>query len=267
MKKLQDRVAIVTGAAMGMGFGCSKVLASHGAKVVMVDINPQVFNSAENLAKEGYTTLAYQLDVRDSAAIKKAYDEVAEKFGKIDILVNVAGIGVLEYFEKVEDEFFDKTFNINFKGVWNSCRAAIPYMRKARYGKIVNFASVTGIMVADPGMTTYGATKGAVIAFTRALASEYAQFNITVNAILPGIVDTPMLDGSCKEACPEDPKSIKDAMVNNVPLGRLGTIEDAGNVAAFLASDESSYITGTYIVLDGGSTIPETPGTGWAPGE
>lgn len=267
MERLQNKVAIITGAAMGMGFGCSKVLASYGATVMMVDFDQTVFTSAANLAKKGYKTCAYQLDVRDAAALKKAYDEIVGKFGKIDILVNVAGLGPMKYFEDVDDGFFDKVVLTNFKGVWNSCRAAIPHMRKAKYGKIVNFASVTGVMVADPGMTTYGATKGAVMAFTKALASEYANYNITVNAILPGLVDTPMCDKACKEACPEDPEGVKAAMAATVPMGRMGTIEEAGKVAAFLASDESSYVTGIGLVFDGGSTLPEAPGSGWEPGQ
>ncbi|MGI6361515.1 MAG: glucose 1-dehydrogenase [Bacillota bacterium] len=267
MKKLQDRVAIITGAAMGMGFGCSKVLAAYGANIVMIDIDPQVFREAEGLAQAGHQTSAYQIDVRNAEDLKKTYDEVVEKYGKIDILINAAGVGMMEYFEKVDKDFFDKTFGINFKGIWNSCRAAISHMRKANYGKIVNFASVTGTMVVDPGMTTYGATKGAVLAFTKALACEYAPFNVTVNAILPGFVDTPMVDKSCAEACPEDPQSVKKAMAANIPMKRLGTIEEVGEVAAFLSSDESSYVTGTHIVFDGGSTLPESPGTGWQPGE
>jgi NAD(P)-dependent dehydrogenase (short-subunit alcohol dehydrogenase family) len=266
MGKLEGKVAIITGGAMGMGYGSAKVMAQHGAKIVLIDYADTVFEAIENLRQEGFEVSGYQLDVRNSEVLKEAYNKVADQNGKIDILVNAAGVGDLKYFCDVTDEFRDRIFDINLKGTWNSCQAAVPHMIKARYGKIVNFGSVTGCFVADPGITCYAATKGAVMAFTKALAVELAPYNITVNAILPGMTDTPMLDKSCREACPEDPQRIKEAIAANIPMKRLGTIEEAGQVVAFLASDESSYVTGTHIVFDGGSTLPESPGTGWTPG-
>jgi len=265
MGKLDRRVAIITGGAMGMGFGSAKIIAGHGAKVALIDLSETVFLAAETLCKNGYEAVAFRVDVRDAKGLQEAYKKVAEHYGRIDILVNAAGIGVLKYFSDATDDFRDTTMDINFKGTWNSCKAVIPYMLKQKYGKIVNFGSVTGCLVVDPGMTSYAATKGAILAFTKALAVEFAPSNITVNAILPGMIDTPMLDKSCNEACPEDPQSVKDSIAANVPMKRLGTIEEAGEVAAFLASDESSYVTGTSIVFDGGNTLPETPGSGWAP--
>jgi len=267
MGKLEGKVAIVTGGAMGMGYGSAKVMAKYGAKITLIDYSETVFQAAENLVKEGFEVSAFKIDVRDAKALKDAYKKVFEKYGKIDIVVNAAGIGVMKYFADADDEFRDLTLDINFKGIWNSCKAAIPYMIEAKYGKIVNFGSVTGVMVVDPGMTAYASTKGAILGFTKAMASEYAALNITVNAILPGMIDTPMADKGFREACPEDPQSVKDAIAANIPMKRFGTIEEAGEVAAFLASDESSYVTGTSIVFDGGSTLPETLGSGWVPGE
>jgi NAD(P)-dependent dehydrogenase (short-subunit alcohol dehydrogenase family) len=265
MNNLEGRVAIITGGAMGMGNGSAKVLASRGAKVALVDYSSKVREAAETLQKEGYDVSAYQADVRDIAKLQEIYQTVFYKYGRIDILVNAAGIGSQKMFAEVSGDYLDHYLAVNFKGVWNSCQAAIPYMVKANYGKVVNFASVTGILVVDPGMTAYAATKGVIMAFTKALAVEYASNNITVNAILPGMIDTPMTDESCREACPENPQSIKDAIAAQIPMGRLGTAEEAGKVVAFLASDDSSYVTGTHIVFDGGNTIPETPGTGWKP--
>lgn len=265
MGKLDGKVAIITGGAMGMGNGVAKVFGKYGAKIALVDFSDTVDEAAEKLRSDGYEAVAYKLDVRDSAGLKKVCAEVARQFGKIDILVNVAGIGVLKSFLEADDEFRDLTMGINFNGTWNACKAAVPYMVGAKYGKIVNFGSVTGILAVDPGMTAYASTKGAILAFTKALAQDLAAYNITVNAILPGMVDTPMLEKSCTEACPENPQSVKDNIAAGVPLKRLGTIEEAGEVAAFLASDESSYVTGTHIVFDGGSTLPETPATGWSP--
>ncbi|RLA52511.1 MAG: short-chain dehydrogenase [Gammaproteobacteria bacterium] len=265
MGKLDGKVAVITGGAMGMGFGSARVMADQGAKIALFDFSETVYKTAESLNDEGYEVLAFKLDVRIAQNLKDGCKSVAEHFGKIDILVNAAGIGVQKYFLDASDEFRDLNLDINYKGTWNACKAVIPYMLEGKYGKIVNFCSVTGCLVVDPGMTAYAATKGAILAFTKALAVEFAPNNITVNAILPGMIDTPMTDKSCREACPEDPQSIKDSIAEHVPMKRLGTIEEAGKVTAFLASDDSSYITGTSIVFDGGNTLPETPGSGWAP--
>ncbi|HHW93466.1 MAG TPA: glucose 1-dehydrogenase [Clostridiaceae bacterium] len=267
MARVNGKIAIVTGGAMGMGNGCATVLARNGAKVALMDRSDTVHAAADTLCKEGYEVIAYQVDVRDAAKLKEYYDDVAKKFGKIDILVNAAGIGPQRTFLNVDDEFLDNYMAINFRGIWNSCKAAVPHMLKNGYGKIVNFASVTGVLVVDPGMTAYAATKGAIMAFTKALAIEFASRNITVNAILPGVVDTPMMRNTCKDTCPEDPDSIFNAIAAQVPMGRMGTAEEAGRVALFLASEDSSYITGIGIVFDGGNTIPETPGSGWEPNE
>lgn len=265
MGTLEGRVAIITGGAMGMGYGSARVMAAYGAKIALFDFSETVFQAAETLNHEGYEAMAIQIDVRDGHGLKDACKKVTQHYGKIDILVNAAGIGVLKYFLDATDDFRDLTLDINYKGTWNACQAVLPYMVKRKYGKIVNYGSVTGCVVADPGMTSYAATKGAILAFTRALAVEFASYNITVNAILPGMIDTPMTDKSCREASPDDPQGVKARIAANIPMKRLGTIEEAGKVTAFLASDESSYVTGTSIVFDGGSTLPETPGSGWTP--
>jgi len=267
MGKLDGKVAIITGGAMGMGYGCAKVMAKHGAKLALVDYSDKVFETAEGLIKEGYQVIAFKIDIREAAALKEAYKKVADTYGKIDILANVAGVADCSSFTEFDDEIRDRIMDINFKGCWNSCQSAIPYMLKNKYGKIIIFSSVTGNIVCDPGMTAYGSSKGAVLGLTKTLASEYASRNITVNAILPGGVDTPMIRKLCDEMCPEDPQCVIDAIASNVPMKRLGTIEEAGEVASFLASDESSYITGTTILFDGGSCLPESPCSGWEPVE
>ncbi len=263
--RVDGKVAIVTGGGRGMGNGSARVLARNGAKVAIVGRSDNVFEAADALCKDGYEAIAYKADISDAKRIKECYDDVAKKYGKIDILVNAAAIGDQKLFIEVDDEYLNKYINVNIKGTWNSCKAALPHMLKNGYGKIVNFASVTGVMVADPGMTVYGLTKGAIMAFTKALGMEMATKNITVNAILPGVVDTPMMRNTCIDTCPEDPDSIFNAVAEGVPMGRMGTMEEAGKVVLFLASDDSSYVTGTSIVFDGGSTLPESPGTGWTP--
>jgi NAD(P)-dependent dehydrogenase (short-subunit alcohol dehydrogenase family) len=265
MGRLVSKVAIVTGGAMGMGYGSAEAMVQEGAKVALMDYSDTVFSAAEKLCSAGYNALAFQVDVRKLDQLQKAYQAVYKKYGRIDILVNAAGIGTVALFPNVTEEYIDNYLAVNFKGTWNSCKAVIPYMMQAKYGKIVNFGSVTGLLAVDPGMTSYAATKGAIMAFTKALAIEMAHLNITVNAILPGMTDTPMAQQSFKEACPEDPKKIEEAVAASIPMKRLGTIKEAGRVVVFLASDDSSYVTGTHIVCDGGSTLPETPGTGWSP--
>lgn len=265
MGKLNGKVAIITGGAMGMGFGSARIMAGYGARIALFDSSDTVFKTTESLNQAGYEAIAFKVDVRDNTGLKDACEKTAERYGKIDILVNAAGMGVLKYFLDATDEFRDLNMDINYKGTWNTCRVVIPYMLKNKYGKIVNYCSVTGLLVVDPGMTSYAPTKGAILAFTKALAVEFASRNITINAILPGMIDTPMTDKSCREACPEDPQSVKDSIAANIPMKRLGTMDEAGELTAFLASDESSYITGTSIVFDGGSTLPENPGAGWTP--
>jgi len=250
-----------------MGFGSAKVLASEGAHVVIIARSEECETAAGAIRAGGGKAEAYRADVRDGARLKEIYAEVVRKYGSLDILVNSAALGSQRAFLKSDDEYLSTYLDINFKGVWNSCQAAVPHMIKQGYGKIVNYASVTGILVTDPCMTAYAATKGAIMAFTKALAVELAASGITVNAILPGMIDTPMVDASCREANPDDPESVKRAIAANIPMGRLGTAEEAGKVTLFLSSDDSSYVTGTSIVFDGGSTIPENPGSGWQPPE
>lgn len=267
MSRVDGKVAIVTGGAMGMGNGCAQVLARNGAKVFIMDRADTVMQTAKEMRDRDLNVEAYQVDISDKEKLTAYYDEIASKCGRIDILVNAAGIGNQRFFTDADDAYLEKVFSVNFYGTWNSCKAAIPYMLKQKYGKIVNFSSVTGVHVVDPGMTVYAATKGAIMAFTKALASEMAGSNITVNAILPGVVDTPMMRNTCIDSCPEDPDSVFSAVAAQVPMGRMGTTDEAGRVALFLSSEDSSYVTGQGIVFDGGNTLPESQGSGWQPPE
>jgi hypothetical protein len=143
-------------------------------------------------------------------------------------------------------------------GVWNCSKAVLPHMVQQSYGKVVNISSVTGPIVVDVGDSAYGATKAAIWGFTKALALEFAQHNITVNAVCPGYIHTPGVDKAARESNPTDPQSVISGIARRIPMRRLGTIEELGNLVAFLASDESSYITGTTVVIDGGAILPET---------
>ena len=253
MGRLDKKIAVITGAAMGNGLGIAEIFAKEGATVVMLDINEKVHAAADGLGAE-----AYQVDIRDYAAVKKAVDETAEKHGRIDILVNNAGVVKLVPFLEMIDETRDFMFTVNINGTWNCTKAVVPYMVKASYGKIVNLSSVTGTMVADPGESAYATTKAAIWGFTKALAMEFVDANLNVNMICPGMIRTPMVEGGAADVSPDDPEAVIDAIAASVPMKRLGTPKEIGQLAAFLASDEAAYITGQPFVIDGGSTLPET---------
>lgn len=255
--KLKDKVCVVTGGAMGNGLGIVKVFLKHGAKVIILDYSETLNDVVEGLKKEGHEVSGYRVDVRNKGAINTAITTAMKQYGHIDALVNNAGVCILERFEDMDDELRDFHFDINIKGQWNVTKACLPYM-KDRKAAIVNLSSVTGPMVADPGEVAYAATKGANLGFTKALARELVDYGIRVNAIMPGYIHTPLIDTMAVKACPEDPQSVVDSIAGAIPMGRMGEIEELGELAAFLACEESSYITGQGIVIDGGSTLPET---------
>ena len=259
MGKLDGRVAVVTGAAMGNGEGIARVMAKYGAHVALWDISEKVSETAESIQSEGCQATAYTVDVRNFDQCQAAADEVVAKLGKIDILCNNAGVSKMMPFLGMSDEDRDFLFDVNIKGVWNCTRAVLPNMQENQYGRIVIMSSVTGPMVSNLGQTAYATTKAALWGFTKALALEVVSYNITVNAICPGMIRTPMVENEARVFSPDDPEPIIQMIAGSIPMGRLGTILEIGELAAFLASDESTYITGTQVVIDGGSTLPETP--------
>lgn len=255
MKKLEGKVAVVTGGAMGNGLGIVKVFLKYGAKVAILDYAEKLTETIQNLKNEGQDVLGYNVDIRDFQKVKEAAEDIANKYGRIDIIVNNAGVCRLEKFMNMEDSLRDFHFDINIKGTWNVTKACLPFMKK---GSIVNLSSVTGPMVADSGEVAYATTKAALIGFTKALAAELVEYNIRVNAIMPGYIMTPMVENMANDTNKQNPKSVVDGIAKGIPMKRLGTIEELGQLAAFLASNESSYITAQGIVIDGGSTLPET---------
>lgn len=255
--KLSGKIAVVTGGAMGNGFGIVKTFVKYGAKVVVLDYDEKI---SENLKVFGENVLGYKVDIRNAQNVKKVMDDVANKFGRIDILVNNAGVCKLEKFESMTDELRDYHFDINIKGTWNVTKYCLPFMKNNSNGSssIINLSSVTGPMVADSGETAYATTKAAILGFTKSLAAELANDNVRVNAIMPGYIRTPMVEKMAVETNSNNPESVIDGIENAIPMKRMGTIEEIGELAAFLASDEASYITAQGIVIDGGSTLPET---------
>ena len=251
--KLENKVAVVTGGAMGNGKGIVDVFVKYGAKVAILDYSDEIAKVVNN-----DNIIGFKVDIRDKNTVKAAIDKVVEKFGKIDILVNNAGVCKLETFMNMDDELRDYHFDINIIGTWNVTKAVLPYMIKNNYGSIINLSSVTGPMVADAGEVAYATTKAALLGFTKSLAREVVDNNIRVNAIMPGYIRTPMVDNMAKLSNPDNPEEVIDGIAGAIPMKRLGKIEELGELAAFLASEESSYITAQGIVIDGGSTLPET---------
>ena len=258
--KLDGKVAVVTGGAMGNGLGIVKVFLKYGADVIIIDYSDKLQATLQELKSP--KVLGYSGDIRDKNMMVAITNDIIAKKGKIDILVNNAGIAKLQPFIEMSDELRDSHFDINIKGTWNITQAIVPHMIKNNYGRIVNLSSVTGPMVADTGEVAYATTKAAILGFTKGLAMELVKNNITVNAIMPGYIMTPMVEGIAKDSNSSNPKSVVDGIAAGIPMGRLGTIEELGELAAFLASEEATYITGQGIVIDGGSTLPETKSVG-----
>ncbi len=264
MKKLDNKVALITGGAMGNGLGIARVFLEYGASIIILDYSTELQNTVVELQnKYGQSkVIGYKVDIRDNTKVNEYINDAIEKYGHIDILVNNAGVCSLETFEKMSDELRDFHLDVNIKGTWNVTKAIVPLMKKNKESSIVNLSSVTGPMVADSGEVAYATTKAAIVGFTKALAIELVDYNIRVNAILPGYILTPMVENMSKLTNPNNPDGVIKGIADAIPMKRLGTIEELGELAAFLASSESSYITGHEFVIDGGSTLPETTSMG-----
>lgn len=255
---LQGKIAVVTGGAMGNGKGIVESLLKAGASVVILDKSTELTNTVNELGSKGYKVLGINVDISNKNLLVQVVDIIKKYYDHIDILVNNAGVCKLETFEKMTDELRDLHFDINIKGTWDVTKVLLPMLRSSGKASIINLSSVTGEMVADSGEVAYATTKAALIGFTKALAREEVEHGIRVNAILPGYIRTPMVDGMAKETNPTDPESVINGIASAIPMKRLGNPSELGELACFLASDASSYITGTSIVIDGGSTLPET---------
>ncbi len=260
--RLEGKIAVITGGAMGNGLGITKVFLQNGADVIILDYADTLQDTIKELKKEYPKVTGYQVDIRQKEQVNQIAKDIQKNKGHIDILVNNAGVAKLSTFLEMSDEIRDYHFDINIKGTWNVTKAFLPLMLENHYGRIINLSSVTGPMVADPGEVAYATTKAALVGFTKALAREVVEHQITVNAIMPGYIMTPMVEKIAKETDEENPENVIKGIASGIPMNRLGTIEELGYLALFLASDESSYITGQGFVIDGGSTLPETKSVG-----
>ena len=258
---LEGKVAVVTGCDTGLGQGMALGLAQAGCDIVGINI-VEPTETIEQVTALGRRFLSLTADLRKIDGIPALLDRAVAEFGHIDILVNNAGVCRLGSFLDMSDDDRDFHIDINIKGVWNVTKAVLPEMIARKDGRIVMMSSVTGDMVADPGEMAYALTKAAIVGLTKSLAVEYAQSGIRVNAICPGYVRTPMAESIARQSNPEDPESVLTEMAKAIPMRRLADPLEVGELAAFLASDESSYLTGTQNVIDGGSTLPETVSVG-----
>ncbi|PKN02399.1 MAG: 3-oxoacyl-ACP reductase [Elusimicrobia bacterium HGW-Elusimicrobia-1] len=244
-KRLEGKIALITGSAAGIGRAIAEAFAAEGAKVVVSDVN---IDGAQKTAEEiasasGSETMALKLNVADSSECDAAVKNIIEKFGKIDILVNNAGITRDGLILRMTDDDWLKVIDINLKGVFNMTRACARDMLRKKTGRVINIASVVGLM-GNAGQANYSASKGGVIALTKTCAREFASRGILVNAIAPGFIQTAMTD-----TLPADAKA---KLAEQIPLRRLGLPKDVASSALFLASEESSYITGHVISVNGG---------------
>jgi len=241
---LEGRVSLVTGAAQGIGKEIALELARAGSNIAVADI---LFEKAEETAKEVEAlkrrAKAYNMDVSNAEEVQQIVNKIFEDFGKIDILVNNAGITRDSLLIRMKPEDWDKVLSINLTGVFNCTQAVLRWMLKQRYGRIVNIASVVGLM-GNIGQSNYAASKAAIIGFSKSVAREIATRGITVNVIAPGYIDTPMTQ--------KLPEEVKKGFFNQIPIPRLGLPKDIAKGVKFLVSDDAEYITGQVLNINGG---------------
>ena len=245
--RLKDKVALITGGARGIGQAIAMTFAREGADIVVADVNLEIAQkTASEIESLGRKAMALEMDVTNYDKVEEGINKILDKMGKVDILVNNAGITKDNLILRMSQVEWDAVINVNLKGTFNCIRAVSRPMVKQRSGRIISIASIIGLM-GNPGQANYAASKAGIIALTKTVAKELASRNINANAVAPGFIQTEMT-----AKLPED---IKKKMLEAIPLAKLGTPQDVANTCLFLASDESSYITGQVITIDGGMVM------------
>ena len=245
--RLQGKISIITGAGRGIGAATAIKFAQEGAKVVLCDVTPEWTDATvAQINASGGEAIGFYVDVRDPESISKMVAAVMAKYGRIDTMVNNAGIVMDSQLKNMTDDQFDTVIDINLKGTYNCTRAVVDVMLAQNSGVILNASSVVGLY-GNFGQTNYAASKFAVIGMVKTWAKELGKKGIRANAVCPGFIKTPILNSI--------PERVLKAMEEKVPMGRMGTAEEVANVYAFLASDEASYVNGAVIEVGGGVTI------------
>ncbi len=248
IKKFENKIVLVTGAGRGIGASIAKRFASEGAEVIVnySGNDEAAQKTVDEITATGGQAQKYKCSVNDSESVKVMIDEIIKKFGRIDILVNNAGITKDGLMLRMTDEDFDRVIDVNLKGTFNCTKYVSKYMLKQKSGKIINISSVVGLS-GNAGQVNYSASKAGIIGITKSAAKELSSRGITVNAVAPGYVDTDMTKVLSD--------NIRNEILKNIPLQRMGNVEDISNCVAFLASEDASYITGQVISVDGGMHI------------
>ena len=243
MKRLEGQVAIVTGGARGIGKGICEVFCREGATVALWDVLDGT-ETVNEITQNGGNIFFQKVDVTDQSSVDSAIEEIIKQHGKIEILINNAGIIRDRSFLKMSEEEWDSVINVNLKSLYVVTRSVIPHMKENGYGRIVSASSINGTAGAF-GQTNYCATKAGISGFTRALCKEVGRFGITVNAVAPGFIQSAMTDSM--------PEEVINAGIKMIPVGRIGTAEDMGNAYLFLASKESGFVSGITLHANGGA--------------
>jgi len=251
--RLAGKVAVVTGAGGGIGAGISTRFAAEGAQVGVLDLHASsVQATVEMIEAQGGTAQALVGDLRDPQQVKAAVNQLRERFGPINVAVNNAAVMSTGPLHETSLDDWDAVFDVNVRGAYLLCREVILDMLGHGGGSIIHMASVTGVL-GLPGIAAYSATKGALIALTRAMSTDYARFGIRVNAVSPGTIDSPMLHNFLAQQ--QNPVALRKAFDTMHPVGRVGKIDEVASVFVFLASDESSFVTGANYTVDGGLSV------------
>ena len=244
MSNFKNKVVINTGSARGIGFAIAESFAENGATSIMLDLFQDAVDEAvKKIIDKGFKAIGYVADITDSELIGNLFKEIFQKFGKIDILINNAGITKDGLLMKMKESDWDAVINVNLKGTFICTQKVCRFMMKQRQGVILNISSVIGIM-GNAGQANYAASKGGIITLTKSAAKEFASRNIRVNAIAPGFIET--------EMTAQLPKEIVDKLLEAIPLRHIGASKDVANLCLFLASEDANYITGQTIQVDGG---------------
>lgn len=244
---LKDKTVVVTGSARGIGFAIAKAFGACGSKVCIIDLADDAVQAAVSALQElGYAASGYAANVTDAASIEAVFATIVQEHGKLDVLINNAGITRDNLMLRMKEEDWDAVMAVNLKGSFVCTQKAFKHMMKSRSGSIVNISSVIGLM-GNAGQANYAASKGGMIAFTKACAKEFAGRNVRVNAIAPGFIETEMTDKLSAE--------VRESYAKVIPLQKMGSPVDVANLCLFLADEMSSYITGQVLAVDGGLTM------------